>query len=133
MQNYNVEQSDRAHHLMVALQQFSADKSSAIDDYKAADEQQTKTAANSTWGRKLLSMLQQQFGADSSKHVLAELRQLLLDVVDTSNATNIIEAVNQVLELIIPNIHTRDKFFTELRRQIRCNRTESEWAELQHW
>ena len=133
MQNYNVEQSDQAHHLMVALQQFAADKSSAIDDYKAADEQQTKTAANFTWGRQLLDMLRQQFGADSSNNVLAELRQLLLDVVDTSNATNIIKAVNQVLELIIPNIHTRDKFFTELRRQIRCSRTESEWAELQHW
>ena len=113
-------QSDRSQQLTAALTLFSAAQPQPVSAHDCKHA-----------GRQLLQLLQQQFGAHDTNNVQVVMRRLLQEMIDVSNAITIIKAVNQALAVVIPNIHTRDKFFTELRKQIRTTRTEQEWQQLQ--
>ena len=83
--------------------------------------------------RRLHELLRQRFGdrCASSRSPLVALRAWVTDCVDAANAAMLILLVNQALALAAPNIHTRDKFFTELRQSLSTCRTAAEWKELQ--
>lgn len=83
--------------------------------------------------RELFAAMQRQFGSrrSSCNTALHLLQTLLIETISTSNAITVMRCVNAALEIAYPNIHTRDAFFTRLRKGVCAASTPVDWLQLQ--